>query len=205
MNGFPDKTEAEKIWLEGIMYRRARPYPFSLEDEYRFHTTGVAAAAEKLAARIDGLNPEKAYVLGLLHDYGKRISERRENVFHAREGYEQMMLAGWPDVARVCLTHSFADKNFDPRFYSYPAEWLVWAKEKLADMEYDDYDYLICYCDKFFEKLSMVTPEQRAEGIAVRYKMNTEQKEYLLRKCTFLKKYFDEKTGEDTCKILGLK
>lgn len=87
MAGFPSRKKAEEIWEQGIGYRLSSPYPYPLEKEYRFHTRGVAAAAEKIAARIPGMNGEKAYVLGLLHDYGKRIGEREENKFHGQEGY----------------------------------------------------------------------------------------------------------------------
>ena len=48
MTAFPDRDRAEALWEEGIRYRLSRPYPFDLESEYRFHTRGVAEAAEKL-------------------------------------------------------------------------------------------------------------------------------------------------------------
>lgn len=48
MAGFPSRKKAEEIWEQGIGYRLSRPYPYPLEKEYRFHTRGVAAAAEKL-------------------------------------------------------------------------------------------------------------------------------------------------------------
>ncbi len=112
MTAFPDRDRAEALWEEGIRYRLSRPYPFDLESEYRFHTRGVAEAAEKIAACVSGLVPEKAFVFGLLHDYGKRINQSRENKFHGQEGYEQMMKLGYPEIARICLTHTFPDKDF---------------------------------------------------------------------------------------------
>ena len=101
--GYPDIKTAKKIWEEGIKYRKSKPYGFDIEKEYIFHTKGIAAAAKKIAENIPGLNPEKAYVLGLLHDYGKRISERDERYFHGREGYEQMNKHGFYDVAKICF------------------------------------------------------------------------------------------------------
>lgn len=166
------KNREEKEWLVfrpaksrgnmGTGYRISAipPLPLPLEKEYRFHTRGVAAAAEKIAARIPGMNGEKAYVLGLLHDYGKRIGEREENKFHGQEGYEQMMFLGYPDVAQICLTHTFPDKNFDRGQYSFPDEWIEWAREKLAGTVYTDYDYLIAFCDKLFEACEMVSIEK---------------------------------------------
>ena len=51
------------------------------------------------------LDPDQSYVLGLLHDIG-----RREGIFgmrHVVDGYTFMMLEGYPDVARISLTHSY--------------------------------------------------------------------------------------------------
>lgn len=204
MAGFPSRKKAEEIWEQGIGYRLSRPYPYPLEKEYRFHTRGVAAAAEKIAACIPGMNGEKAYVLGLLHDYGKRIGEREENRFHGQEGYEQMMFLGYPDAAQICLTHTFPDKNFDRGQYSFPDEWIEWAREKLAGTVYTDYDYLIAFCDKLFEACEMVSIEKRIEAIVERYGLNADQRDLLYRESIGLKKYFDEKTGDDVYRILEI-
>ena len=202
--GYPDIKTAIKLWEDGIIYRKSKPYGFAIEDEYRFHTKGVASAAQKIAENISYLDPEKAYILGLLHDYGKRISERDENYFHGREGYEQMNKLGFYEVAKICLTHTFFDKNIKYEDMSYPAEWLNWAKLKLQNIDYDDYDYLICLCDKFFEGLSIVSIEKRAEGIAKRYKTNTHQLTIFIEKSLQLKKYFEEKTGKDIYDLLQI-
>ena len=150
------------------------------------------------------MDGEKAYVLGLLHDYGKRIGEREENKFHGREGYEQMMFLGYPDVAQICLTHTFPDKNFDRGQYSFPDEWIEWAREKLAGTVYTDYDYLIAFCDKLFEACEMVSIEKRIEAIVERYGLNADQRDLLYRESIGLKKYFDEKTGDDVYRILEI-
>ncbi len=203
-NGYPGKINAIKLWKEGIEFRRTKPYGFDVEDEYIFHTQGVAASAEKIAEYLPGLNPEKAYILGLLHDYGKRISERIENYFHGREGYEQMLKLGYYDVAKICLTHTFFDKNLIYSDFSYPIEWIDWAQSKLKNIEYDDYDYLICLCDKFFEGLEKVSIEKRAEGIAKRYRTNENQINIFKKKSLNLKHYFDNKIGIDVYKILKI-
>ncbi len=202
---FPTKEQAKKIWEEGILYRLSQPYPYDLENEYRFHTLGVASAAEKIAAFIPDLDSEKAYVFGLLHDYGKRISEKRENKFHGREGYEQMILMGYPEIAQICLTHTFPRKNFNREQFSFPEEWIAWAREHLAAAEYTDYDYLVAFCDKLFEACSIVSIEKRVDAIVERYKLSNHQRELLYRESIGLKEYFDSKTGRDVYQILGIK
>ena len=200
---YPNRKRAEIIWEEGIEYRCSLPYSFSFEKEYRFHTQGVAKTAEKIAKYIKNMNAEKAYVLGLLHDYGKRISEKIENKFHGQEGYEQMMKMGYDEVAQICLTHTFL-KDFSFANYHYPLEWLLWAKKTLQTVEYTDYDYLISLCDKLFEGMSMVKIEERVEGISKRYNLNESISANLLKECKYLKSYIDNKIGNDVYRIIGL-
>ena len=202
--GYPPRKQALQIWEQGIIYRLSRPYGFTFEDEYRFHTIGVASAAEKIAQQIPSMDKEKAFVLGLLHDYGKRINERIEGYFHGREGYEQMMKMGYPDVAKVCLTHTFSEKDFSDKNYSYPQEWKDWARQMLKNITYDDYDRLICLCDKFFEGLSIVSISGRVKGIVNRYHLSKTAEESLFKQSMELKKYFDKKTGQDIYQILNI-
>lgn len=204
-NGYPTTEIAIKLWREGINYRKSKPYGFDVENEYIFHTLGVAQSAKKIAEYIPNLNQEKAYILGILHDYGKRISEKEENIFHGKEGYEQMQKLGYADVAKICLTHTFFDKDFNYEDFSYPFEWMHWAKTKLQNIEYNDYDRLICLCDKFFEGLKMVSIEKRAEGIARRYNTSKNQIQTFKNKSLELKNYFDKKIGKDIYLILQIK
>lgn len=201
---FPSREEAETLLEEGIAYRLSRPYPFKTEAEYRFHVHGVAAAALKIAGHIKGMNPEKAYIMGLLHDYGKHIGEQMENRFHGIEGYCQMMKKGYPAIAQICLTHSFPVKDFEDDDFSWPQAWKDEARHLLKNIVYSDYDLLIALCDKFFEAMSMVTLEERIEAICRRYKLNRRNKEALQRQSFWLKNYFDAKTGKDIYEILGL-
>lgn len=200
----PTRSEALKIWEKGICDRCQKPYGFPFEDEYRFHTLGVAKAAEAIAAHIEGMDCDKAYVLGLLHDYGKRISERTEGRFHGREGYEAMQEMGYPEVAKICLTHTFPNKNFSEDEFSYPQDWQDWSRKTLSELEYNDYDYLIALCDKFFEGMSMVSIAKRVKGIVQRYGLAPSQEKILIEGAMRLKEYFDRKTGCDIYDILGI-
>ena len=203
--GYPNLKTALNLWEKGIEERCCKSYGFEKENEYRFHTKGVALAASKIAELIPELNPEKAYILGLLHDYGKKICEGIEHNFHGRVGYEEMLKMGYNDVARICLTHTFPEKDFNNINFSYPSNWLEWVRGRLKNIQYDDYDYLICLTDRFFEGLSMVSIEKRAFGIAQRYKINQQQIRYFTEQSFRLKTYFDKKTGKDVYITLGIK
>ena len=47
----------------------------------RYHYKNVAEIAQKIASKTQYLNPEKAYVCGLLHDYGEFNELSFSNIF----------------------------------------------------------------------------------------------------------------------------
>lgn len=202
--GYPELGEAQKIWQEGYNYRCATTV-FETREEYIFHTEGVAKAARIIAAAA-GINPEKAYILGLLHDYGKKYDERAENRFHGRSGFEELNALGFPVAARICLTHTFPQQNFNNDDYlSYPIDWLNWAHEKLSEVVYDDYDRLIQLCDMFFEGMQMVDFKSRFEGIVRRYNLPKRLLDVLMNNAAFLRSYFEEKTGKNIYQLLNIR
>ncbi len=203
---YPDKQTAITLWKQGITFRISRGV-FENELEYRFHTLGIANSASKIA-EVCGMDAEKAWVLGLLHDYGKRQNERVDLIFHAREGYEQMMSLGYTDVARICLTHSFPGTDFcdkDYGFYQKIPDALPWAHRMMAKVKQDDYDRLIQLCDLLFEGLNKTSFEERLKGIVSRYQLQWEQVSSLYEKAKENKAYFDEKCHIDIYRILRIK
>ncbi len=201
----PSRLEAEKIWENGIAYRQSHDgWPVGLEKEYRFHTTGVARFSALLAESL-GVNADKAYILGLLHDYGKRNNEFKSNIFHGLDGYHEMLRMDFDEVARICLTHTFRDKNFKNEDYSYPDQWLDESRKLLQQYNYDDYDLIVQYADLFFEGLNIVKIEDRIAGIAARYKISACQQKSLSNSAFNLKKQIDDRCGCDSYQILGIK
>ena len=201
---FPSRSEAEKIWQNGIDFSREHKTKSpQIDKEYIFHTTGVARFSERLAAHLK-LNEEQAYVCGLLHDYGKRLNERQEDRFHGLIGYDDMLELGYPQAARICLTHSFIDKNFSNDDFSYPDHWLNECRNLLKSIEYNEYDLIAQYCDLFFEGMEQTTLERRIAGIAARYNINDAQRQNLEYTVFKLKKQIDKLCDCDSYKILGI-
>lgn len=205
MKKYPSVRNAEKIWKEGIAYRRAN-YPFPEKNEYIFHSRGVGRSCRIIAEHTPDLDSSKAYVLGLLHDCGKRIPEFSTGRFHVREGYELMEAMDYTDVARVCLTHSFYSPDFDVALYpSYRTEWLVWAKEKMRGLSFNDYDRLVQLCDLFYEGMQKVCLKKRFEGIMKRYNLDEALLKKLYQHALDNKTYFDDKCGCDIYNLLEIK
>jgi len=203
--GYPDRKTALSLWKQGIAFRLSHS-DFKNELEYRFHTLGIADSAAKIAEACN-MDVDKAWVLGLLHDYGKRCDETRDLIFHAREGYEQMMLLGYPVVARICLTHSFPGENFcddDYGFYQKIPDALPWAHRMMKMTELDDYDRLIQLCDLCFEGLNKTSFENRLKGIVHRYHLEWKQISALYENAQKNKAYFDEKCHCDIYRMLRI-
>ena len=88
--------EAERIFNIQIKNRT---------EKWISHSRNVANAAKKIGEKI-GMDGEKAYAYGLLHDIGRSLTDGQFQ--HIIKGYELMMTYGYEDIARICLTHSFA-------------------------------------------------------------------------------------------------
>jgi len=111
------------------------------------HSKYAAEAAKLIAKQCPHLDSDKAFVLGLLHDIGRRCGKTWMR--HAIDGYNFAMSKGYDILAQICITHSFDCKDIKTAF----GEWdctgdeYSFVKEYLENIEYDDYDKLIQLCD----------------------------------------------------------
>jgi hypothetical protein len=136
------------------------------------HSYQVASAAENIAAHHPELDPECAYILGLLHDIG-----RREGVYgmrHVVDGYNYLMAEGFPEAARINITHSYPI----PNVMVGSSVWDGTEAEKafvaayLAQTPYTDYDRLIQLCDSTCLPEGPVLMEVRFVDVTMRYGFN---------------------------------
>ena len=58
------------------------------------HSINVGIAARNIAEKVSWLDPEKAYIVGLLHDIGRRVGIV-DIPTHIYEGYRYCMEKGW--------------------------------------------------------------------------------------------------------------
>ena len=162
------------------------------------HCRLVALCAEKIAAAV-GLDENKAYVCGLLHDIGRRFGVR--HLGHVTDGYFYMMSLGFDEVAKICLTHSFPCNSIDDYIgkFDITAEELNLLQEKLKSVEFDDYDRLIQLCDSLAGGESIMTIEERMNDVKNRYGFYPKAK---WNKNLEIKDYFEEKLGKDIYSII---
>lgn len=158
------------------------------------HSRSVADNARMIAEKVPNLDPEKAWVLGLMHDICRRFGIT--GLAHTLDGYDYLMGMGHPEAARVCLTHSFPIKGIETFFgkVDVPPERAAFLERFLAETEYDDYDRLIQLCDAISLPAGACIMEKRLLDVALRHGFP----EGTLEKWTAflkLKKYFDERCG----------
>lgn len=78
------------------------------------HSISVANNAKLIADRVSDLDSNKAYVMGLMHDIGRRSGIK--GLMHTLDGYNYMMSINQPEIARICLKHSFPIKDIHTFF-----------------------------------------------------------------------------------------
>lgn len=131
------------------------------------HSLNVARAARNIAAKVPGMDADKAYIVGMLHDIGRRVGIVNIPT-HVYEGYRYAMENGWQEVARICMTHSYPlmqeEFNYEPQT---EAETAI--KDYILHCEADDYDKLIQICDAVATDYGFVILEKRFVDVTRRY------------------------------------
>ncbi len=186
---YPTREQAETLLIEALPHN---PGPWGK------HSRTAAHCAEKIAeaARLD---LDKAYVLGLLHDIGRRFGKR--HLGHVSDGYSYMMSLGYDEVAHVCLSHSFNDQSLDDyvgKRDTTPEETTL-IKTNLAAMVYDEYDRLIQLCDSLAGAEGVMDIEERMLDVKRRYGNYPQNKWDTNME---LKRHFEELAGRNLYDIV---
>ena len=180
----PTREEAHRILEEA---EACNPGPWG------DHSRVAAMCACKIAAA-SGMDPEKAYVFGLLHDIGRRFG--RGHMMHVYCGWRYMLEKGDGEVARICVSHSFPVRDFDIFIGNrdIPEHQQAELRKLLSKMEYDDYDRLIQLCDGLGAAEGVVNVEDRMRDVKRRYGSYPQAQWDAVMA---LKAYFEEKSGRD--------
>ena len=188
----PSREEAEKLLLDA---EQCNP------GQWGSHSRFTAQCAEKIAAQCAGMDPDKAYIVGLLHDIGRKFGIKHFG--HIYDGYKYMLQLGYDEAARICLTHSFNIQDIN----SYVGNFDVTEEEQqeiegaLNNVIYDDYDRLIQLCDSIAGAEGVMYIEDRMEDVKRRYGRFPKEKwdNYLA-----LKEMFEEKMGRNIYEVVGM-
>lgn len=156
------------------------------------HSINTGIAARNIASKVMGMDSDRAYVFGLLHDIGRRVGI--VNIpKHVYEGYIYCKENGWDEVAKICMTHSYPlmSKEFDNESKSEEEKAI---KEYISNCTCDDYDLLIQLCDSLACDYGFCILEKRFVDVARRYGIWKNSVERW--NVTFaIKEHFEEKMG----------
>ena len=156
------------------------------------HSENVGIAARNIAQKVPGMDTERAYIVGLLHDIGRRVGV--VNIpKHVYEGYLFCKEKGWEAVAQVCMTHSYPlmEKEFAYEPTTIEEQEI---KKYILNYQCDDYDLLIQLCDSLAVDYGFCILEKRFVDVARRYGVFENMIERW--NATFaIKEHFEEKMG----------
>jgi hypothetical protein len=171
------------------------------------HSKYVANAAKIIANKIENLNENTAYIMGLIHDMGRIAGITQER--HSIDGYNFIKKKGFEKLARICITHCFPNKNINANIWIWECtkNELKFIETFLENSEYDDYDRLIQLCDCITMEDKYILIEKRLVDVVLRYNLKNQvslgipvlQK---WQKYLEIKDYFSNLIGESIYNLL---
>lgn len=188
---YPTRQEAEELLAEA---GKCNPGP------WEEHSRVTARCAERIARVCPGMDAEKAYIVGLLHDIGRKFGAR--HLGHVYDGWRYMLELGYDEAARICLSHSFNEGKLEDYIgkFDITEEETEEIRRALSETEFDEYDSLIQLCDSLASAEGVVDMRERMEDIKRRYGRYPQSK---WDRNMELKAYFEEKSGTDIYTAVG--
>ena len=157
------------------------------------HSKKVGEASRRIASKLN-LDAEKAEVLGIIHDIGKRYGEKAHHVIN---GYKYIKELGYDDeYANICLTHSYLNNDINCTAGGVPShksDGYEFRKEFVKNHEYTIYEKIINFCDLMCTDKFMIL-EQRLIVIMTRRGVDTNTV-YHITEALKLKNELDELLG----------
>ena len=165
----------------------------------------VARAAQTIASKCD-IDSEKAFIYGEMHDIGKFFLSQEEVYKHPRLGYD-MLINEYPDIARVCILHSFASTDFS-QIVNFCHKDTVEANKIysiIKKIKIDSYIELIQLCDKISAIDSYITIEQKLMWYQDKHHISySDLDKYYKIPLNNTKTKFDSLTGINIYKLLNV-
>jgi len=109
--------------------------------------------------------------MGLIHDIGRIAGVAQDR--HSIDGYNFLKEKGYEELARICITHCFPNKDINANIGKWDCteRELKFIENYLVNCEYNDYDRLIQLCDCISMKDKYVLIEKRLIDVALRYNL----------------------------------
>lgn len=192
MKGIPTLEEATVILSEA---EALNPGPWVQ------HSLYTGQAARLIAENCEGMDSQASYILGILHDIGRRFGVT--SMRHSLDGYNYSVSKGYDFLGKICITHSFQTKDLKEAFGKWDCseEEYRFVESYLEKVEYDDYDRLIQLCDALALPRGFTLMEKRMIDVALRHGVH----ENIIPKwkATFeIKEHFEQYMGRSIYSVL---
>ena len=158
--------QAEEFVKSAKEFSRKLGTPEEILVSYHNHVYGVAEMAKLLATKMGIEDPERVYVLALLHDVGK-VAEKEKEVFHGVLGYRLLKVKD-KEAADICLTHMFPLNKIEgydkmDRYFFYKEKDYDLVRDRLQSAPLTDIDRIIQFADFVSFGDRYVTIEEKTE------------------------------------------
>ena len=186
--------QAKEFVEKAKEYSRKLGTPEEILVSYHNHVYGVAEMSKLLATKMGLENPERVYVLALLHDIGK-VAEREKEVFHGVLGY-RFLKDKDEEAGDICLTHMFPLNKIEgydkmDKYFFYKKDDYDLVREKLDNSVVSDVDRIIQFSDFVSSGKGYVSIEQKVEEL----NKGRGMPEFALNNLKENKRYLEEKIG----------
>ncbi|MGI8316258.1 HD domain-containing protein [Halobacillus mangrovi] len=175
---------------------------------WKYHSIHVAEAAEILAKALkekgEPIEPEIAYISGLLHDIG-RYKGKTDAIIHSYDGYRLLMDMGWEGNAQVAVTHSFPRRNEEINTINgwelIPESMKREFSRLLNKFNWNAYDDIITLCDALAEAEGFTIIERRIVSASIRNGANKDLPKHW-EGYFLIKEKLEEKLSESIYRLL---
>ena len=196
------ENKGEILSIEKV-YSFLEDAPRKNKDLWIKHSINVAIVAERLAEQLK-LDSKKAYVLGLIHDIGRRKKEH-VGLRHIIEGYNFLEEQGYKEEARVCLTHTFYSRslvkpNLTKENTNLTRNEIEFISDYINKNGFNIYDKILQIADNMGSATGINTVERRRTESMLRYGI-TDVSEKNLREIFKVQNEIEEKLGFSLYKI----
>lgn len=181
------REKADEIFAWGLDKRHD-----DLREGWKAHSFGAAKVAATIAEKAD-MDADLAYAMGLLHDIGRYDLDARMD--HIILGYRKLMEENLPEIARICLTHSFHPKETVMALRLSNEKDTKFVQDFVSRAEYNDYDRLIQMADYMAGAHGVTIIERRFCSVLYRHGMPDPRGELI--ELYEIKKEFDKKCNAD--------
>ena len=153
------------------------------------HSLNVGITAFNLATGLQDTDPQTAFVLGILHDIGRKF---KTDMQHTIFGFEYLVSKGYPNEARICLTHSHLHgercANNEPAVpgWSCPNGISTWDESVETDdltkflrqTTYNSYDHILNIADLMATDSAILPVYDRLQDIKQRRKIDPTNRKF---------------------------